>query len=267
MDILVTLNENYVPQLRVMLTSLALNCPGEQTTIWLLHRSLSADTVSSLESFCLAHALHLREVKASGDLFAGAPETKQYPVEMYFRLLAGELLPKSVSRVLYIDPDTLVINPLRELWETDMQGKTFAACAHTGMTELANNINSMRLGSEKYYNSGVLLMDLDRARAAITPERLFSYVAEHKHELILPDQDMLNAMFADDILDLPDILWNYDARNYSNYFLRTSGEADTSWVMAHTAILHFCGRAKPWKPMYRYRFGVLYKHYMRLAER
>ena len=77
----------------------------------------------------------------------------------------------------------------------------------------------------------------------------------------------LNAMFADDILDLPDILWNYDARNYSNYFLRTSGEADTSWVMAHTAILHFCGRAKPWKPMYRYRFGVLYKHYMRLAER
>ena len=42
--------------------------------------------------------------------------------------------------------------------------------------------------------------------------------------------------------------------------------ADTNWVMAHTAVLHFCGSAKPWKPRYPYRFGVLYQHYRHLAE-
>ena len=34
--------------------------------------------------------------------------------------------------------------------------------------------------------------------------------------------------------------------------------------MAHTAVLHFCGSAKPWKPRYPYRFGVLYQHYQQL---
>lgn len=35
--------------------------------------------------------------------------------------------------------------------------------------------------------------------------------------------------------------------------------------MSHTAILHFCGKAKPWKPNYFYRFGLLYQHYIQLA--
>ena len=37
--------------------------------------------------------------------------------------------------------------------------------------------------------------------------------------------------------------------------------------MAHTAILHFCGKAKPWKPGYFYRFGLLCQHYMQLSRR
>lgn len=47
--------------------------------------------------------------------------------------------------------------------------------------------------------------------------------------------------------------------------LRQSGRG--LWVIDNTAILHFCGRAKPWKPGYPYRFGILYKHYARLAQK
>ena len=267
MDILVTLNENYMPQLRVMLASVALNCPGERAELWLLHRELSPESVRSLGEFCSARGIGLHEVRAGSGLFADAPSTKQYPPEMYFRLLAGQLLPESLERVIYLDPDTLIINPLKPLWETDLRGNIFGACAHTGMTELANSVSLMRLGSEKYYNSGVLLIDLALARREIEPRALFQYAGEHRRELILPDQDMLNALFPERILDLPDIIWNYDARNYSTYFLRSSGEADVDWVMRNTAVLHFCGREKPWKSRYRRRFGVLYKHYMRIAER
>ena len=83
----------------------------------------------------------------------------------------------------------------------------------------------------------------------------------------MPDQDILNAMYGGRILPLDDIIWNYDARNYNSYRLRSYGKADVDWVMAHTAILHFCGRAKPWKKGYPYRFGVLYQHYAQLSRR
>ena len=90
---------------------------------------------------------------------------------------------------------------------------------------------------------------------------------EHRIELVLPDQDLLNAMYGQRILPVDDALWNYDARNYSSYLMRSMGEADLPWVMRHTAVLHFCGKAKPWKPGYFYRFGMLYQHYEQLAVR
>ena len=170
--------------------------------------------------------------------------------------------------MIYLDPDILIINSLRPLWETDLRGNLFGAAAHTGMTELANRVNRVRLDSgSDYYNSGVLLMDLSAGRREIRPEEIFRFVEERGMELLLPDQDLLNALYGRRILPLDDALWNYDARNYNNYLLRSGGICDLDWVMEHTAILHFCGKAKPWKKGYFYRFGVLYKHYARLTAR
>ena len=107
-------------------------------------------------------------------------------------------------------------------------------------------------------------MDLKLARERVRPEEIFRFVREHPEKLLLPDQDVLNSLYGSDIFELDDAVWNYDARRYSNYLLRSGGAADTNWVMAHTAVLHFCGSAKPWKPRYPYRFGVLYQHYQQL---
>ena len=49
-------------------------------------------------------------------------------------------------------------------------------------------------------------------------------------------------------------------RQYDAYRLLSAGEKDLDWVMQHTAILHFCGRLKPWKPGARGRFVALYKY-------
>lgn len=68
-------------------------------------------------------------------------------------------------------------------------------------------------------------------------------------------------------LPVEDVRWNYDARYYSGYLLRSAGEYDLGWVMQNTSILHFCGKEKPWKPKYIHRFGILYRHYMQLARR
>lgn len=40
-----------------------------------------------------------------------------------------------------------------------------------------------------------------------------------------------------------------------------------TWIMEHTAVLHFCGRFKPWKPNARGRFVSLYKYFAVQAAR
>ena len=168
---------------------------------------------------------------------------------MYYRLLASHILPASLKRVLYLDPDILVINPLRPLWDLDLQGNVFAAASHIGVVDVMNGINRIRLKTEQdYYNSGVMLMDLEAARVLVQPEAIFQYVRDHENELLLPDQDVFNSL-------------------YSGYLLRSGGAYHMDWVMQHTAILHFCGKRKPWKRSYATRFAPLYKHYRQLAAR
>lgn len=267
-QILTTLNENYLPRLQVLLTSIFLSQPGDIPDIWLIHSGISDESLSSVRRQCSLLGFGFHSVLADRSAFTDAPVSAQYPREMYYRLLAAQLLPGSLQRILYLDPDILVINPLRSLWEADLAGHLFAAAAHTGKTELANNINQLRLGTDhNYYNSGVLLIDLEHARKEIHAEEIFNYVKEHAKELLLPDQDVLNVMYGSRIREIDDSIWNYDARNYNTYLLRSAGVCDMDWVMKNTSILHFCGRSKPWQKGYIHRFGILYKHYMALTDR
>lgn len=266
-NLLVCLDGNYLPRLRVLLVSLQLNNPGESFHLYLMHRSLTQEQLDGLARQCAACGCTLFPLQVDGTLFAGAPVTKRYPQEMYYRMLAPHLLPAELDRVIYLDPDTLVINPLRPLWETDLQGNLFAAAAHSGKTDLINSVNRIRLKTRHdYYNSGVLLIDLAAGRSRIDPQALFAYAAEHVSELWLPDQDLLNALFGEQILPLEDVIWNYDARDYQGYLLASGGQYDNDWVVRHTVVLHFCGRSKPWKKNYPYRFGLLYKHYEKLTD-
>lgn len=267
-SLLTTLDQNYLPQLQVLLTSLHVNNSTEKIVLYLLHSGIPEAALGKLNQQCQAFDYSFFPIYVEDELFQNAPVTKQYPKEMYYRLLAPRLLPDDVKRVLYVDPDILIINPIRPLWEMDLDGNLFAAAAHTGKTELANSVNQIRLGTKRdYYNSGVLLIDLEACRQEIAPQTLFDYVELHRKELVLPDQDVLNGLYSQRILSLEDVLWNYDARNYSNYLLRSGGVYDLRWVMEHTAILHFCGKEKPWKPKYFRRFGVLYQHYVQLTRR
>ncbi len=269
MNILLTLDENYLLPCKVMLDSLFASNPAEtDVTVYLLHSAIPAEKLEELASFCAAFGAALKPIAVDAALFESAPTSKRYPKEMYYRLLSPLILPREVERVLYLDPDMLIINPLRPLWELDLHGKAFAAASHTGLTEMANGINQMRLDTEhEYFNSGVMLIDLTAARKLVTAEDVFACVSEHEKELILPDQDVFNILYGKETRPVEDVLWNYDVRNYSKYLIRSTGKHDLSWVMRNTAVLHFCGRNKPWHEDYKNPFGMLYLHYMNLTLR
>lgn len=269
MNFLVTFDENYIAPFKVLLHSFYVNNPGEtESTFYLVHSAIGQEALTDLGEYCKARDVALVPVQVEKALFKEAPSSKRYPLEMYYRLLAPHILPQTLERVIYLDPDMLIINSLRPLWTLDFCGNAFAAAAHTGITEITNDLNRVRLGtSHDYYNSGVIGMDLARAREVVQVDEMFQKVKKYQHELILPDQDVFNALYGSQTLPIDDAVWNYDARNYSNYLLRSGGVRDMDWIMENTAILHFCGAKKPWKTAYAYRFGILYKHYMRLAAR
>lgn len=267
--ILVTLNENYLDPLKTMLLSLVQSNFLEAFDIWLIHQSISEEQIAKLQAFAEFIHCHLHVIKIEEDHFTDAPVSKKYPKEMYFRLLASEILPAYLDRIIYLDPDILVINDIRPLWDIDFQKMVFAASAHTGLTDIGQDINNLRLGTEHaYYNTGVIAINLEKARNIIKKESIFSHIDESIiTSLLLPDQDIFNALYGKMTLEIPDEIWNYDTRKFSKYIARTMGLVDFPWVIKNTVILHYCGKSKPWRVNSTSRFHALYKYYQNLTKR
>ncbi|MEE8715899.1 MAG: glycosyltransferase family 8 protein [Coriobacteriales bacterium] len=270
LDVLVTIDENYALPFKVMACSIMANNPGARVTFRLLHGDgLSPGGVASLRAYCARIGAELVATRVDGRLLESAPTTKRYPVEMYFRLLAPFLI-EDVDRLIYLDPDTLVINPLEPLARTRLAGQDcFAAACHTGVPEqIAKPINNVRLHTEGgYFNTGVILMDLPRARRIVRIGDISEYVSSLMRGTFLPDQDLFNALYGRHTHEVDDGLWNYDPRSYSQYLVISGGQRDFDWVAANTSVIHFCGSRKPWRSSARTRFEALYAHYMAIERR
>lgn len=270
MNILITLDRNYLPALRVLLCSMLINNPGEAFAVHIVSDALTPEDLAPLMRLCARFDATVSLLPVEDSWFRQAPTLRYYSRAMYYRLLAAPLLPDAMDRILYLDPDMLVIGPLRPLYDTALGGALYGACIHKGLVNLTDPVNRIRLSTyeaEGYFNSGMLLMNLPLIRRDVRAEDVFDYTRKNRQLLVLPDQDILNGLYGSRILPLDECLWNYDARRYNEYLLASQGERDVGWVMRSTSILHFCGRRKPWNASYRGRFGALYKHYMQLTAR
>ena len=263
-ELLFTLDEGYLAPLKVALLSIYDNHPRQTLRIWLVHERISTESIASLQTFCDYLGFELQVIKVDGSNWASAPTVARYPKEMYFRLLAGEILPKEVTKVLYLDPDILVINSLSDLWKLELEQHLLAAATHTGLLDVATPINKVRLDLDhEYYNSGVMLLNLTQARQKVQWADISRVIEKYDHFLVLPDQDILNYLYGKYALTIPEERWNYDARMYGKYFTRSLSKHDLHWVMANTSILHFCGKPKPWDKKHDNRFTALYLSYQK----
>lgn len=250
-NILVTVDERYVPPLKTMLASLKRHEPAP-VKVWLIHRQLPATALTDLARFVINHlGFEFQAIQADADSLGDVPVTDQYPVETYYRLLCGEILPKSVHRVLYLDPDTLMLNALDDLWQLPLAGKTFAAVAHQGDQD-----SRKRLGlTQPYFNTGVLLIDLDHLRQLVNVQAINQFVAKHD-PLPLVDQDVLNGLYGNQVVEVDDQLWNLDVPNFSQY--EAAGITE-DWVKTHTKVLHYQRQPKPWQVTYQGPLAAIYQ--------
>lgn len=266
MNILVTLNANYIKPLKVMLHSLFVNNQGEAFTIYVMHASLKEAELSDLNQYIADYGHSLVVITVTDDYFKAAPVMKHYTKEMYYRLLAFKFLPPELDKILYLDPDILVINEIRTLYDMDISGYLYAAAYHEIAT--VAEINKLRLkpyDMDAYYNSGVLLMNLGLQRKKIKEHEIFDYVEENKKRLLYPDQDIINALYSQDIKNLAEVIYNYDPRYYRYYKAVSNGDMDMDFVIHKTSIIHYRGKKKPWNKNYTGKFHSIYKHYEKQA--
>lgn len=269
-EILVTIDQNYIKPLEVMMYSMKLNNLAEDFRVWLIYDNIANSALSKLTKYGQQIGIKIETVAMNNQITF--PDSllnlHDYPKEMYFRLLSSKVLPMDLKRVIYLDPDILVINSIRPLWEQNLKGKMFAAAVHEGLTDIMSSINNLRLGTNTdYFNSGIMLMDLDEMRKKVKIEDISKAIEQNHDTLILPDQDILNYLYGEDILKIPETRWNYDARAYSVYLARSTGDCNIEWVMKNTSILHFCGKPKPWQKEKHSRFKALYLNYQQMANR
>lgn len=249
-----------------MLKSLFINNEEERFVIYLMHSSLTDKECDDLSRYVNSHGSRLEIINIDDSCFSNAPVLLHYTKEMYYRLLAHKFLPDNLERILYLDPDILVINPIRELYGMDIGEYLYAAAYHDIIT--IKRINKIRLSPyeiDAYFNSGVLLMNLNLQRLSVDDKSIYEFVEKNHSKLIMPDQDILNAMYSKQIKCIDEKFYNYDVRYYRYYKMSSNNTWNMGYVINNTVILHFCGKRKPWKKDYSGKFHSLYKHYEKLA--
>lgn len=263
MNILVSLDSNYIYPLCVMLHSLAATNPHGQFDIYVAYSSLTEEDFELMESALEGADAKIHKVLVDDKIFAGAPVLSRLSKETYYRLLIGDILPESVHRLLYLDPDIVINKDLTEFYNLDMHGNAIAAGTH--LFGFMKKINLARLGMKKtsrYINAGVLLIDLDEWRKAVTLKQIFDFISANIKKLFLADQDVINVMFEDKMLYIDERLYNLDEKTFGTYSRKKAGKKkiDLDWVRDNTVVIHFNGKHKPWREKnYRGKLGEFFE--------
>ncbi|MCL2089270.1 MAG: VTT domain-containing protein [Oscillospiraceae bacterium] len=258
MNILVTLDKNYIPQLKVMLTSLLCGNPDEDFAVYTAHSSLTEDDFDDIRA-AVSSRCRVIPIAISDTLFSSDPVLSRIPKETYYRLLAIDFLPEDVERILYLDADTVVINPIKPHYDIDFGDNLIAASGHvSGFVDAFNRRRLKMPKGTRYINAGVMMMNIKGLRDyPVTTEDIFSYIKANAKKLMLADQDVINALYGDKIILIDPRLFNLDEKIY----ISNSTQIDLDWVRANTAIVHYNGSQKPWKPNYNGQLACFYEKY------
>lgn len=257
-NILVTMDQNYIPHLNVMLTSLLDSDPACNFQIYLLHSSLEEGMLARTRTLLGSQGqLHLIRVGEEG--LENAPTTARYPKEIYYRIFAAQYLPAHLDRILYLDPDIIINRSILPLYHLDLGDHFFAAASHIG--PFLQKFNEVRLDMEEeslYINSGVMLMNLELLRKEQDPQAVFDFIRKYDRALLLPDQDIISSLYGTRICGLDAFLYNMTERLFAQHSL-FERRLDLDWVRNNAVIIHYCGRNKPWKANYRGQLDVFYR--------
>lgn len=249
MDVSCAADAAYVPHTAAMLHSV-LTAPGSSDVHvhYLVDGRFPSEARTRLEGFVegLGGRISFREIP---DAWVAGLRTLDFiTAPMWFRIFLPRLLPE-VDRILYLDADTLATDSLTPLWDLDLSNHHLAAVTNVFLPDHVRERSARGLEvSRAYFNSGVLLFNLDLMRRDGSAQRLRDYAIGEGERLMWPDQDTLNAVLGERRLALPP-RWNtMNSVMWFPWAAQTLGEEAVREARRHPAIRHFEGPGpnKPW---------------------
>lgn len=235
-------DEGYAMPLATALRSLAdSNGRNWPLTVYVLTDKFSENGKNEVARSLPAEAMQLNWVHVDLNQFNGLKTIGHISRMTFARLVLSDLLPASIRRVIYLDGDLLVLRELDALWHTDLGGACVGAVRDAWIDKVIQGCSMDAADAspdipkvEKYFNAGVLLIDLDRWRAQGIGAKALQYLAEHPRTPY-SDQDALNVALDGNWAAVSGD-WNFQGHISTRI----------SKLPQPPAIVHFITGAKPW---------------------
>lgn len=249
-------------QLGVALYSLLATAGGKtKYHVYVLDDGIAADDKAKMEALHGEFDFELSFVPLSETLVKySAREYSSWPAAALGRLFVSSLLPSSEPMALYCDIDILFTRDLMPL-KMDMGDSLLGAVYERPSAGDAERLKKLGMPpGSAYFNSGVLLMNLEGMREEGAEEALVDFFRKNGDRISYPDQDVLNAVLGSRTFRLaPE--WNW-VDSQSRKF-RRGKRADGAWwggmgyeaalkAALDPAIIHFTGQPKPVYPNHRF---------------
>lgn len=269
MNIVYTLNDKFVPQVATGICSICENNSTEKLTFYLIASGVSQKNQKQLKKFVAGYNQKIKiiEIDNIRQYLNFNFDTTGWNQIVLARLILDVLLPNNLTRVLYLDGDTIVRGGLTELYHTDMEDLVIGA----SVEPTASQSHKQRLGiNGVYYNAGVLLINLQKWREKKTGRRILDYYADHNGKLFANDQDAINGALHGEIYTLPP-KYNY-CNIYDQYPYRFLcklvspaqyfSEEKFKDSVKNPIIIHYLGEERPWRSGNQHRYRDDYKKYL-----
>ena len=265
MNISLCTDNNFVKPALVCITSIFETNKGENISVYILTDGISekAKAMFSLLAKQYGQRIIIKEIDKS--CFNGLTVNERFPISMYYRFLLPDMLPNE-DKVLYLDCDIIVRHSLRSLYDIDLSGKALAAVVAESCDDIVFENTLLLKG--KYFNSGVLLLNLDYWRQNNTAKRLIEWVAENPDKCSLPDQNALNKVL-DGCVVYADYTYNYQEwwfRDSLVHYMHYSKWNEIRECGKDPVVVHFCEAEKPWFAECKNPYQNEFLHYANLHD-
>lgn len=258
-NIAISFDEGYIAFVYTLINSIFINNPESVISFHAI-----APDVPAADKQVLCEFTEKRGGKLRFYEFGSSVITKEFvipdstvsglTIAAYYRIFFARLVSAQLSKLLYIDIDTLVVGDLRSLFQIDLRGFAIGAVKDIEMHVRTD------LGipdSDSYFNSGVLLIDLQQWRTQQITERACEVIAKHSDKIKQwADQDVLNMVFNGQWHRL-DCRYNM----MKGYVPEALPKKHYKEFLSDKVIIHYNGQLKAWHRTSDSKFRHLYPLY------
>jgi len=221
--------------------SVIINNPDDDLTICVFVNELAAQNRRYFDRLAARfERVVIRCINVDAAKYLGMKVPREdLSAQAYFRYFAPELLP-SESRALYLDIDTLCVGPIHDLYWHDIENVYLAAVKDLKVSREYESFDSISgLDRDDYYNTGVLLFNLEKMRSNEILRNFVANATTRRHELIPDEQDI----FVDQTV--ANLTFGKPAILDGKYNVLIETVVSGAYSSASPVILHFSGIYKP----------------------